>query len=51
MISVIGDVPSGIADVTTATQNAAKAVKKIENGQIVIVKNGKKYTVAGAQIK
>ena len=51
VISVIGDVPSGIADVTTATQNAAKAVKKIENGQIVIVKNGKKYTVAGAQIK
>lgn len=51
VISVIGDVPSGIADVTTSTQNAAKAVKKIENGQIVIVKNGKKYTVAGAQIK
>lgn len=51
VISVIGDVPSGIADVTTATQNAAKAVKKIENRQIVIVKNGKKYTVAGAQIK
>ena len=51
VISVIGDVPSGIADVTTATQNAAKAVKKIENGQIVIVKNGKKFTVAGAQIK
>ena len=51
VISVIGDVPSGIANVTTATQNAAKAVKKIENGQIVIVKNGKKYTVAGAQIK
>ena len=51
VISVIGDVPSGIADVTTATQNAAKAVKKLENGKIVIVKGGKKYTVAGAQIK
>ncbi len=51
VISVIGDVPSGIADVTTATQNAAKAVKKIENGQIIIVKDGKKYNVAGAQVK
>lgn len=42
---------SGITDVETETAEASKAVKKIENGKIVIVKGGKKYTVAGAQIK
>lgn len=42
---------SGITNVDTEAAEATKAVKKIENGQIVIVKGGKKYTVAGAQIK
>ena len=42
---------TGIQNVEAANPTAAKAVKKIENGQIVIVKNGKKYNVAGAQIK
>lgn len=42
---------SGITDVEKEAAEASKAVKKIENGKIVIVKGGKKYTVAGAQIK
>lgn len=42
---------SGITDVEKGAAEASKAVKKIENGKIVIVKGGKKYTVAGAQIK
>lgn len=42
---------SGITNVDTEAAEATKAVKKIENGQIVIVKGGKKYTIAGAQIK
>lgn len=44
-------VTTGIQNVEAANPTAAKAVKKIENGKIVIVKGGKKYTVAGAQIK
>lgn len=42
---------SGITDVEKEAAEASKAVKKLENGKIVIVKGGKKYTVAGAQIK
>lgn len=42
---------SGITDVEKEAAEASKAIKKIENGKIVIVKGGKKYTVAGAQIK
>lgn len=42
---------TGIQNVEAANPTAAKVVKKLENGKIVIVKGGKKYTVAGAQIK
>ena len=42
---------TGIQNVEAVNPTAAKAVKKLENGKIVIVKGGKKYTVAGAQIK
>ena len=44
-------VTTGIQNLEAANPTAAKAVKKLENGKIVIVKGGKKYTVAGAQIK
>ena len=39
---------SGISD---ATVSRAPAVKKIENGQVIIEHNGKKFTATGAQIK
>ena len=42
---------SGISDVISSENAAAKAVKKIENGQIVIVKGGKKYNAVGVQVK
>ena len=38
----------------TAIENTnaeIKAVKKIENGQLIIIKNGVKYNVAGQQVK
>lgn len=34
-----------------SVQSAEKAVKMIENGQIVILKNGRKYNALGAEIK
>ena len=39
---------SGISDVTTAT---TKAQKVIENGQVLIIKDGKKYNLLGNQVK
>ena len=39
---------SGISD---ATVSRVPAVKKIENGQVIIEHNGKKFTATGAQIK
>ena len=42
---------TGIQSVEAANPSAAKAVKKIENGQIVIVKGGKKYNAVGVQVK
>lgn len=42
--------PTGIKDIETVAKNA-KAVKKIENGQLVIVTPNGKVTVAGAKIK
>lgn|GEM_PF-2514413 len=43
---------TGIASVEAAATIAAPTVKKyVENGQIVIVKGGKKFNVAGAQIQ
>ena len=38
---------TGVEDVKTA----ATAVKRIENGQLVILKNGIRYNVLGAQMK
>ncbi len=40
--------PSGVASIVT---NAPKAVKCVENGQIVIIIGNKKYNVQGAEIK
>ena len=42
------DVTTGINDINV---NSAKVVKMIENGQVVIVKDGVKYNVAGQAIK
>ena len=39
---------TGISD---ATVSRVPAVKKIENGQVIIEHNGKKFTAIGAQIK
>lgn len=43
----IGSVTTGINSVATGAQ----VVKTIENGKIVILRNGAKYNVAGAQMK
>ncbi|MDO4511907.1 MAG: hypothetical protein Q4B68_08840 [Bacteroidales bacterium] len=40
--------PTGITDVKA---NAARAYKTIENGQVIIVKDGVKYNVMGAVVK
>lgn len=42
---------TGIKDVQNSAIKAAQAVKKIVNGQLVIVKDGKTYTISGAQVK
>ena len=39
---------TGISD---ATVSRAPAVKKIENGQVLIIKDGKKYNLLGNQVK
>ena len=39
--------PSGIEEI----EAGAKAVKKVENGQLVIIKNGVKYNALGTEIK
>ena len=50
-ITYIPDTPAAISSVTT-TATAAPAVKKyVENGKVVIVKDGKKFNIAGAQLK
>ena len=44
----------GVGEVPTAVENAEvgeKAVKVIENGQLVIIKNGVKYSIIGAEIR
>ncbi|MCQ2287604.1 MAG: hypothetical protein MJZ74_00710 [Muribaculaceae bacterium] len=43
------EVPTAINDINV--EKASKAVKMIENGQVVIVKDGVKYNVAGQAIK
>jgi len=51
LIKVTRPVPAAISSVTT-TATAAPAVKKyVENGKVVIVKDGKKFNIAGAQLK
>lgn len=42
---------SSIQDVNTVIKNSEKVIKYVENGQIIIVKNGKRYTVSGVQMK
>lgn len=42
---------TGINDISTTKKNSTKVIKYIENGQIVIVKNGKRYTISGVQMK
>lgn len=42
-------VPSGVTDIATPADT--KAQKVIENGQVIIVKGDKKYSVMGAEIK
>ena len=39
---------TGISD---ATVSRVPAVKKIENGQVLIIKDGKKYNLLGNQVK
>lgn len=48
-VSISAGAASGISEVATEAA-PAKAAKKIVNGQLVIEKNGKKYTVAGAEL-
>ena len=45
-IVLVGDCPSDISN----TAAESKAVKSIENGQLVIIKNGVKYNALGAQL-
>ena len=45
-IVLVGDFPSAISN----TAAESKAVKSIENGQLVIIKNGVKYNALGAQL-
>lgn len=45
-IVLVGDFPSDISN----TAAESKAVKFIENGQLVIIKNGVKYNALGAQL-
>ena len=46
-INVIGDA-TAVEDVTL---NAAKAVKVVENGQLVIIRDGVRYNAVGAVIE
>ena len=41
--------PTGVNDITTAA--TTKAQKVIENGQVLIIKDGKKYNLLGNQVK
>ncbi|MBQ6681639.1 MAG: hypothetical protein IJM78_05365 [Prevotella sp.] len=49
-ITYIPDSPTAISSVTT-TATAAAVKKYVENGKVVIVKDGKKFNIAGAQLK
>ena len=41
--------PTGVNDITTTT--TTKAQKVIENGQVLIIKDGKKYNLLGVEVK
>lgn len=41
--------PTGVSDITTTA--TTKAQKVIENGQVLIIKDGKKYNLLGNQVK
>lgn len=41
--------PTGVSDITTTANT--KAQKVIENGQVLIIKDGKKYNLLGNQVK
>ena len=47
---VFGDI-TGVANVEAASEAKAKDGKFIENGKLVIVKNGQKFNAAGQQVK
>lgn len=49
MLLVNGEIPTGISNATISS--AMKVGKFVENGKVVIVKNGKKFSVSGAQMK
>lgn len=44
-------VPTAISSVTTTATVAPAVMKYVENGKVVIVKDGKKFNIAGAQLK
>lgn len=53
-VTFVGGSSTGINSVAVAADvdaTSSKAVKTVENGKIVITKDGKKYNVAGAQIQ
>lgn len=48
-VKVVPEVPTGINDLNV--MSTSKAVKTIENGQLVITKDGKRYNAAGQMMK
>ena len=46
---VYGNVPS--TDVENINMNAANAIKKIVDGRLLIIRDGKAYNAIGAQVK
>ena len=50
MSIVLGDKVTGVANVEAAAEAKAKEGKFIENGKLVIVKNGQKFNAAGAKL-
>ena len=46
-----GDEITGVANVEAAAEAVQKEGKFVENGKLVIYKNGKKFNAAGAQVK
>lgn len=50
-LRIVFDDVTGVANVEAAAEAKAKDGKFIENGKLVIVKNGQKFNAAGAQVK